>query len=119
LADAHQRRAQTFERTQIMAITATFTPNENVLSEFGDAGDNPITTSRNAAGQILVNGGAVPVAGGSATVADTNLIQVFGQGGNDTIALDESNGALPAANRRRHQPHPGVRPRRQRHDRAR
>ena len=25
------------------------------------------------------------------------LIQVFGQGGNDTISLDETNGALPAA----------------------
>jgi len=25
------------------------------------------------------------------------LIQVFGQGGNDTITLNESNGALPAA----------------------
>jgi Ca2+-binding RTX toxin-like protein len=24
------------------------------------------------------------------------MIQVFGQGGNDTITLDESNGALPA-----------------------
>ena len=33
-----------------------------------------------------------------ATVANTTLIQVFGQSGNDTIALDESNGALPAAN---------------------
>ena len=32
------------------------------------------------------------------TVANTTLIQVFGQGGNDTITLDESNGALPAAN---------------------
>ena len=33
-----------------------------------------------------------------ATVANTSLIQVFGQGGNDTITLNEANGALPAAN---------------------
>jgi hypothetical protein len=59
--------------------------------------DNAIVTSRDAAGQILVNGGAVPVQGGTPTVANTALIQVFGQAGNDTISLDEANGALPAA----------------------
>ena len=68
-----------------------------MLSEFGDELDNTITTSRDAAGRILVNGGAVSVDGGQATVANTATIQVFGQGGNDTITLDESNGALPAA----------------------
>ena len=31
------------------------------------------------------------------TVANTTLIEVFGQSGNDTIALDETNGALPNA----------------------
>ena len=36
--------------------------------------------------------------GGTATVANTTLIQAFGQGGNDTITLNEANGALPAAN---------------------
>jgi len=69
-----------------------------LLSEFGDEGNNTIITSRDAAGRILVNGGAVPVAGGTPTVANTSLIQVFGQGGNDVIWLDEANGALPAAN---------------------
>ena len=61
-----------------------------MLTEFGDALDNTITTSRNAAGTILVNGGAVQIKGGTATVANTGLIQVFGQGGNDTITLDRS-----------------------------
>ena len=36
--------------------------------------------------------------GGTPTVANTTLIQVFGQGGNDTITMNEVNGALPAAN---------------------
>jgi len=81
-----------------MAITASFLPNAALLTEFGDAGDNTIITSRNTAGQILVNGGAVSVIGGTPTVANTSLIQVFGQAGNDLISLDESNGALPAAN---------------------
>jgi Ca2+-binding RTX toxin-like protein len=80
-----------------MAIKATFFPGAGLLSETGDDVDNTIMTSRDAAGQILVNGGTVPVSGGTATVANTATIQVFGKGGNDTIALDESNGALPAA----------------------
>jgi Ca2+-binding RTX toxin-like protein len=80
-----------------MTITATFLPSAAILSELGDSLDNTIVTSRNAAGQILVNGGLVPIDGGQPTVANTALIQVFGQDGNDTIALDESTGALPAA----------------------
>jgi len=87
-----------------MATTASFSPGAGSLSVFGDSLDNTIVTSRDAAGTILINGGAVPVAGGQPTVANTGLIQVFGQGGNDTITLDESNGALPArAVRRRGQ----------------
>jgi Ca2+-binding RTX toxin-like protein len=39
----------------------------------------------------------VSILGGPAAVANTGLIQVFGQGGDDTISLNEANGALPAA----------------------
>jgi Ca2+-binding RTX toxin-like protein len=77
------------------AVAATFT--SGTLSVFGDSLDNSITVSRNAAGQILVNGGAVAVSGGSPTVANTALINVYGQGGQDVIALSEVNGALPRA----------------------
>src|SRR6516225_640529 len=80
-----------------MAIKATFSDAAGLRSEVGDSVDNTIVTSRDAAGQLFVNGGAVPIVGGHATVANTALIQVFGQGGNDTITLDEANGALPAA----------------------
>src|SRR4029077_2056647 len=41
--------------------------------------------------------GAVAVKGGTATVANTKLIQAFGQGGDDNLSLDESSGALPKA----------------------
>ena len=71
-----------------MAVTSTFDPGTGILATTGDGLDNAITTSRNAAGNILVNGGAVPILGG-------------------------------AAHGRQHQPDPGVRPGRQRHDRAR
>jgi Ca2+-binding RTX toxin-like protein len=80
------------------AITALFSPAVGVLSVFGDAQANTIIVSRDAAGTVLVNGGAVPVLGGTPTVANTALIQVLGLSGNDLIALDETNGALPAAN---------------------
>ncbi|HEX5497962.1 MAG TPA: calcium-binding protein, partial [Thermomicrobiales bacterium] len=78
------------------ATTATFS--NGVLNVNGDSLDNNIAISRDAAGRILVNGGAVAVIGGTPTVANTSLIQAFGLGGNDTIAISEVNGALPKAN---------------------
>jgi Ca2+-binding RTX toxin-like protein len=80
-----------------MAITANFNPGTGLLSVFGDSLGNSIAVSRDAAGTIRVNNGAVTVLGGTATVANTNSIRVFGQAGDDTITLDESNGALPPA----------------------
>ena len=80
------------------AVTAQFSPSSGVLTVFGDNLNNNIEISRNAAGVILINGGAVQVSGGTATVANVSLIQVFGQGGNDTITLNEAFGALPRAN---------------------
>ena len=78
------------------ATTATFS--NGTLTVFGDNLANNIQISRNAAGQLLVNGGAVRVTGGTPTVANTALIQVFGQGNNDTITLNEATGALPRSN---------------------
>jgi Ca2+-binding RTX toxin-like protein len=85
------------------SVTASFNPQVGVLTVLGDAGNNNITISRDAAGKILVNGGAVNILGSSfpfgstPTVANTTTITVFGQAGNDTITLDETNGALPKA----------------------
>jgi Ca2+-binding RTX toxin-like protein len=69
-----------------------------VLTVVGDGADNAVVISRNAAGAILVNNGAIPVVGGSPTVANTTLVVVVGVGGNDTVSLNEANGALPPAN---------------------
>ena len=80
----------------IQAVTGSFS--NGILSVFGDNLANTIDVSRNAAGTLLVNGGAVAVGGGTPTVANTSLIQVFGLGGNDVITLNEANGALPRAN---------------------
>src|SRR5688500_16043615 len=89
---------ESLEPRSYFAVTATFAAGTGVLTVFGDNLDNTITVSRNAAGALLVNGGAVAVTGGTPTVANTALIQVFGQGGHDNIALSETNGALPRAN---------------------
>src|SRR5690349_5227041 len=78
------------------ATTASFSA--GTLSVIGDSANNSITVSRDAAGKILVNGGAITVVGGTPTVANTSLIRVFGQGGNDVLTLSEVNGALPASN---------------------
>ena len=79
------------------ATTATFNPTAGELTVTGDSLDNSIVISRDAAGRILVNGGAIAVIGGTPTVANTALVRAFGQGGNDTITISEVNGALPAA----------------------
>jgi len=64
--------------TASAATTATFS--SGTLSVSGDSLNNSITISRDAAGRILVNGGAVAVIGGTPTVANTSLIQAFGLG---------------------------------------
>lgn len=86
------------EPRRMLAISAVFTSSRGVLSVFGDSTDNTIEVSRNAGGSILVNGGAVTIGGGTPSIANTSLIQLFGLDGNDTITLNEANGALPRAN---------------------
>jgi Ca2+-binding RTX toxin-like protein len=98
-AGTHPRDGQTFrEGEKQMAIKSSFLATTGLLSVFGDSTDDNIVMSRDAAGKIFVNGGAVTTNGGTPTVANTNLMQIFGQGGNDTIAVNETNGAMPAAN---------------------
>ena len=79
-------------------VTALFNLGHGLLTVRGDNSDNAITVGRDVAGTILVNGGAVQISGPTPTVAKTNLIEVFGQDGNDVIRIDESNGVLPTVN---------------------
>lgn len=81
----------------LLSTTALFSPSTGILNVFGDSRDNTIAVSRDAAGRLLVNGGAIGIQGGAATVANTSLIEIFGQAGNDQLSLDETNGALPSA----------------------
>ncbi|MFO1302137.1 MAG: calcium-binding protein [Burkholderiales bacterium] len=83
---------------KLQGITSSFSSSSGVLTTNGNGQGNAITFTRDAAGNILVNEGSVHITGGKPTVANTSLLQVYGQGGDDVITLDESNGALPRAN---------------------
>jgi Ca2+-binding RTX toxin-like protein len=80
-----------------MSILGRFQPNQHRLLFTGDDGDNNITISRDGGGHLFGNGGAIAISPNTATVTNTQLIHVNGGDGNDVIALDETNGALPAA----------------------
>jgi hypothetical protein len=81
----------------VPSVTATFSTATGVLTVAGDDLDNTIVVSRNAAGTILVNNGAVVIQGGPATLANTSKVLVTGGAGNDVLTLDETNGGLPQA----------------------
>ncbi|MEK7994171.1 MAG: calcium-binding protein, partial [Planctomycetota bacterium] len=64
-----------------MPITATYTPAQFKLAVVGTTVGEGMTVSRNTGGTLLVNGGAVPVTGGPATIANTDIIEVAGDAG--------------------------------------
>ncbi len=78
--------------------SATFEPLTGVLTIVANDLDNIVIVSRDAAGNLRINNGAITITGGAPTVANTILIQIFGRGGHDQLGLDETNGALPKAN---------------------
>jgi Ca2+-binding RTX toxin-like protein len=80
-----------------MAITAFFSTQLNTLAVLGDSGNNNITVGRNTAGDLLINDGAVRIFGGRASVNHASRVVVLGLGGDDTIKIDNTNGAMPAA----------------------
>ena len=80
-----------------MPITAVYSPAAFSLTITGTTATETMIAERDAAGVLFVNGGAVPITGGTATVANTDLIVASGDSGNDTITLNEALGALPPA----------------------
>src|SRR5262249_44388646 len=88
---------EALEDRVLMSVTSTFSAATGMLTVAGDDLDNTIVVSRDAAGRILVNNGAVVIQGGQATVANTSRILVTGGAGNDVLTLDETNGGLPLA----------------------
>src|SRR5690348_990600 len=95
LGRAVEQALEPLESRRLYAVTAM--SSGGVLTVSGDAGDNAITVSRDATGHLKVNNGAVTISGAAATVTTIGRIVISGLGGNDRIALDETNGALPQA----------------------
>src|SRR3954463_8959350 len=79
-----QVRPSLTRRTALEQLGERITPTVNamfggsVLTIYGDNADNTITVSRTAAGNLLVNGGAVAILGTAPTVANTSQITMFG-----------------------------------------
>ena len=97
LFDAGGRRTESVVQVgvHVESITAVFTG--GVLTVTGDDQDNTIAVSRDIAGTILVNGGAVPVTGDVPTTNNTTLIQIVGLNGNDALTVDDGNGPMSPA----------------------
>lgn len=93
----HTRKFYRVGRVVPAHNTASFNPSTGLLTIVGDDQDNIIVVSRNAAGNILVTNSGVGmlISGGTPTVANNALIQIFGRAGNDQLSLNEANGALP------------------------
>jgi Ca2+-binding RTX toxin-like protein len=98
LFDAVHRRAEGVVKlgVNVESISAVFAG--GVLTVTGDNNDNTLIVSRDVAGTILVNGGAVPVTGGVPTTTNATLIRILGLGGNDMLLVDDSSGPMPPAN---------------------
>lgn len=96
--DAANHRAEGLSQVDvtITSVSAVFTG--GILTISGDEHDNTLIASRDAAGTILVNGGAVPITGGVPTVANTSLTRILGLDGNDVLLVDDVNGPMPPAN---------------------
>jgi Ca2+-binding RTX toxin-like protein len=98
LSDAANHHSQQVVQADVIvsSITAVFAA--GILTVTGDDHDNTLIVSRDIAGNILVNGGVVPVTGGVPTVANTSLVRILGLGGNDVLTVDDANGPMPPGN---------------------
>ena len=93
--DAARARAESAIQVPISPLSAVYSPDTGDLDITCSSGNDTIFVSRDAAGQISVNGGAIPIARGPATVANTVEIDVYGQDGDDHLTIDRANGLLP------------------------
>ena len=67
--------------------TASFNPATGLLTIVCDSLHNTINVANNGTGAIVINGGAIPITGGVATIANTVLIQILGTPGDDYISI--------------------------------
>jgi len=93
----HRNIFEPLERRSYFAVNAIFNAGTGTLSIVGDTAADQIVVTRDVAGLLRINDGAVSISGGAPSVANTSLIQIFGGDGADDISIDEFTGAFPAA----------------------
>lgn len=96
LLDANRQRTEQTVQVSVIGttgITASFS--QGILTVTGDDSANEIAVSPGGASDIVVNGGAVNITGGTPTTANTLLIRILGEGGNDVLSI--LGGTLPSA----------------------
>jgi hypothetical protein len=76
---------------------ASFAPATGVLTVAGTSAADAYVITATAQGAIVVNGGSVPIQGGTPTLANTARIVLLGRGGDDQLVLDPHGPALPGA----------------------
>jgi Ca2+-binding RTX toxin-like protein len=96
--DAYHRRTTRVAHVGVDIHTISALIAGGVLTITGDEHDNTLVASRDAAGTIFVNGGAVEVSGGIPTIANVSRIRILGLEGNDVLLVDEGGGPMPLAN---------------------
>jgi Ca2+-binding RTX toxin-like protein len=74
-----------------------FVPETGVLTVVGTEGADSFVVGTTANGNIVVNGGAVAIAGGTPTLANTVLVVLQGLGGDDQLVISSVGGPLPDA----------------------
>ncbi len=89
--------ALAFAPSASAATSAHFNQGHGVLTVFGDPNGGTTVVSRDRAGVIEVNGGAVRIDGARATVSNVSTIVVVGGYASDRLAIDEEHGSLPRA----------------------
>src|SRR5262249_37780917 len=83
------------EARLVLSVSAFFTPQAGgLLTVIGDGVDDTVEVSRDDAGNLLVNGGAVSIQGGTPTVDNTSVVQGFGLGRHGNIKPNEDHGPL-------------------------
>lgn len=96
--DGALRRREATIKVDVNPLTISAVFAGGILTVTGDDLDNTLIASRDVAGTILVNNGAILVAGGVPTITNTSLIRILGFGGNDVLTIDDGNGPMPPAN---------------------
>jgi Ca2+-binding RTX toxin-like protein len=80
---------------QSSGITANFSPAAGVLTIKGSNANNSIVVSRDPTDQFVINGGQVPIAGGTPTLTTTSRILIFGLAGDDGITVEPMSTTPP------------------------